>query len=232
MRRSPRLMTRASVRPLFAVAALLCAGTAAAQAENYQPIRFNVGFLIPYIPGMNTGGVGTVVEGKYNISDNIAAGFRLDGSVYFGSSVDTETVEVNVGAVASLLAKGEFFLTDSTVRPFVGFGAGSYWLGGQSVTAGQDGSGVTQAAGNVFGVAPELGVDLGIVRLAATYNMLLDGNLVIQEISTDGNPPPSRSVSRNYFAFEVSFRIGGRRRTRPAVSAGEAGATSPSKLRE
>jgi hypothetical protein len=204
---------------LLAVAALLFAGTAAAQAENYEPIRFNVGLLVPYTPGTGSGGFGAVVEGKYNITDRIAAGLRLDGAVQFGGSVGSNTASINVGAVAAVLAKGEFFLTNSTVRPFVGFGAGMYALGGQSVTTGEGSAGVTQAAGSVFGMAPQLGLDLGAVRLAATYNVLLGGTLIVQEVSTDGSPPPETSVSRNYFGFELSFRIGGKPKPRSMVAA-------------
>jgi outer membrane protein X len=221
---SRRLSTTLSVCPLLAVAALLFAGTASAQAENYQPVRFNVGLLVPYTPDTGSGGFGGVVEGKYNLTDQIAIGLRLDGAVQFGGSVGRDSASIDVGAVAAMLAKAEYFLTDSTVRPFVGFAAGMYTLGGQSVTAGEGTAGVTQAAGRAFGMAPQLGVDLGVVRLAATYNVLLDGELVVQEVSTDGSPPPEVSVSRNYFGFELSFRIGGRRRPRPATAADEAGA--------
>jgi outer membrane protein X len=208
------------------VAALLCAGTAAAQAENYEAVRFNVGLLVPYTPGTGSGGFGAVVEGKYNITDRIAAGLRLDGAVQFGGSVTSESTSINIGAVAAILAKGEFFLTNSTVRPFVGFGAGMYALGGQSVTAGQGSAGVTQAAGSVFGIAPQLGLDLGAVRLAATYNVLIGGTLIVQQVSSDGSPPPEVSVSRNYFGFELSFRIGGKPKPRLAPPADAAG-TAP-----
>ena len=223
MRMSPSLGTSAFVRPLLVVAALLFAGTAAAQAENYEPVRFNVGLLVPYTPGTGSGGFGGVVEGKYNITDNIAAGLRLDGALQFGGSVGTASASVNIGVVAAVLAKGEFFLTNSTVRPFVGLGAGMYALAGQSVTAGEGSAGVTQAAGSVFGVAPQLGLDLGAVRLAATYNVLLGGDLIVQQVSSDGSPPPEVEVSRNYFGFELTFRIGGRAKPRPAIAADEAG---------
>jgi hypothetical protein len=222
---SPR--TTRSLRPLLTVAALLFAGTAAAQAENYEPIRFNVGILVPYTPGTGSAGFGAVVEGKYNITDRIATGLRLDGAMQLGGSVGTSSASINVGAVASILAKGEFFLTNSTVRPFVGFGAGMYALAGQSVSAGEGSAGVTQAAGSVFGIAPQLGLDLGAVRLAATYNVLLGGNLIVQEVSTGGQAPPETSVSRNYFGFEMSFRIGGRPKQRPLVSADEQASPAP-----
>jgi hypothetical protein len=39
-------------------------------------------------------------------------------------------------------------------------------------------AGIDQKAGRYFGIAPQIGVDLGRLRLAATYNMILGADIV------------------------------------------------------
>jgi hypothetical protein len=171
--------------------------------------------------GMETFGVGAVLEPKWNITDSIAAGLRLDGGVTFGGRIAPEgTSSFALGASAATLLKGEYLFFDSGVRPFVGLGAGMYILANQSVSAGNSGAGVAQSGGRFFGVAPQLGIDFGGVRLGATYNHILGGDIVIEQNVSVGGVQAER-IQRNYLQLELSFRIakfGGSER--PAVSRG------------
>jgi outer membrane protein X len=191
------------------VAAL--AGTASAQAAHYDPIRVDTGLIGTYVMSNSRGGFGAVVEPKFNLHDNIAVGLRIEGAVMFGGDFGQDgDVKVDMGAVAVALAKGEYLLGQGGVRPFVGFGVGMYDIVSQSVEAGPMTTGVDQKAGRYFGISPQLGVDLGRLRLAATYNTILGADIEVRQMV--GGVEQTSSFSQNYFTFELSFRFGGRRR--------------------
>ena len=61
-------------------------------------------------------------------------------------------------------------------------------------------------AGSYFGIAPQVGVNLGAVRLAAMYNLLFGGNTV--SVTTGSQ----ESISPSFLGIELSFRLGGGRR--------------------
>lgn len=156
--------------------------------------------------GSQSFGIGAVVEPKWNITDHIAAGVRLDGGVMGGGRFAPEgTTSISLSAGAATLLKGEYSFFDEGVRPFVGLGAGMYILASQSVAAGAGGAGVSQSGGRFFGVAPQLGVDLGPVRLAATYNHILGGDIVVEQNINAGIE--AEKIQRNYVQFELTFRI-------------------------
>ncbi|WP_224367421.1 hypothetical protein [Hyalangium versicolor] len=169
--------------------------------------------------GTKNFGLGAVIEPKWNITDSIAAGFRFDGGFTFGSSISQEQVSASLGASVATLTKGEYLFGDSGVRPFVGLGAGMYILMGQSAKATQDGAGATQEAGRYFGVAPQVGIDFGPVRLAATYNHILGGDFVVRQDVSVG--VEADRIQRNYFQLELSGRLfkvnGPRNRSIPRI---------------
>jgi hypothetical protein len=87
----------------------------------------------------------------------------------------------------------------------VGLGAGVYWLTLQSVAAGGGGiPSVYQGIGRHFGVAPQLGIDFGGVRLAATYNAMLGADLMVEQ-SVNGSPQTVQNT-RNFLVLELTFR--------------------------
>ena len=102
------------------------------------------------------------------------------------------------------LVKGEYLFGTGTVRPFVGLGAGLYTIGSHSIAAGPNTQGIQTKVGDYLGFAPQLGVDLGRVRLAATYNAIVGAGIDVHE--TAG---ATTSVSQNYLSIELSFRFGG-----------------------
>lgn len=191
---------------------------AAAQSEHYQLLRVDSGISGTYASSFGRGGFGAVVEPKIMVHDRIAAGLRLEGAVMFGGNIDAggDQVSMDMAAVASMMAKGEYFFTDGTVRPFVSLGVGVFDIGSQSVGAGGGNANVNQKAGRYFGAAPELGVDLGRVRLAATYNMILGADVEVTQ--TVGNVEQTASFSQSYLTFELSFRWGGNRKPLPPPS--------------
>jgi outer membrane protein X len=163
--------------------------------------------------GTQSFGIGAVVEPKWNITDSIAAGLRVDGGVVFGGRiVPRGTTSVAMGAMVGTLLKGEYLLGSSGVRPFVGLGAGMYTLVSQGAAVGDEGAGVNQSVGRFYGLAPQLGVDFGGVRLGVTYNYIVGGELLLEQDVNAGLS--AQKLPRNYIQLELSFRsikIGGPR---------------------
>ena len=190
------------------VALLLVTVDAQAQSQNFQLFRVDSGLVGAYAPGDLTGyGIGGFVEPKFNATDRIAVGARLEGSVVMGMAIGGEEVTAGMTSQAATLAKGEYFLTTRKVRPFVGLGAGMYTL----ASSGGGTSGANVSAGRYFGVAPQVGVNLGGFRLAGTYHMIFGDNLVTL---SSGN---TQKVSRNYASLDIGFQFGGKPRANTAT---------------
>jgi outer membrane protein X len=209
---------------LLAAAALLAASPAAlAQAEHYSPIRVDTTFFAAYAPADATAwGFGVAVEPKYNVTDNLAAGLRFEGSAFVTQKVQVgpagssqASVSQGARAVGGISAKGDWYFTTGSVRPFVGLGLGWYKIGegSQSVNTGPGSAAVVQSAGaySGLGVAPQLGINLGGFRLAATYTQLLGGDRVMVTQAV-GAPPVETKLASSYFAFEIGGTFGGGRR--------------------
>lgn len=191
------------------VVLLLVTADAQAQSQNFQLFRMDSGLVGAYAPGDLSGyGIGGFVEPKFNATDRIAVGARLEGSVLMGMQIaGSENVAVGMTSQAATLAKGEYFLSTRKVRPFIGLGAGMYTL----ASSGGGTSGANVSAGRYFGVAPQLGVNLGGFRLAGTYHMIFGDNLVTLSA---GN---TQKVSRNYASLDIGFQFGGKPRATTAT---------------
>jgi outer membrane protein X len=189
------------------------AGLARAQAEDYEPFRFDSGLTGTYVSSNGRGGFGAVMEPKVLIHDQVAIGARFEAAVMFGGNIGAAgDVKMDMGAAANILAKGEYLVSTSAVRPFVGLGLGFYSIGSQSISTGSMSAAIDQKGGRYFGIAPQLGIDLGRVRLAATYNAILRADIEVHQVV--GGAQQTASFSQNYLTFEMSFRFGGDRMAR------------------
>jgi hypothetical protein len=185
-------------------------GTAHAQAEHFEPFRFDGGLTGSYVSASHRGGFGGVAEAKYLVHDQIAIGARAEAEMMFGGNIDAGgSVAMSVGVVGALLAKAEYYVTTGTARPFVGLSFGAFDIVSQSVGAGMGGAAVDQKVGRYFGVGPQIGFDLGRLRLAVTYNAMLGADILVHQ--SVGGTMQTSSYSQNYFAFEMSIRFGGER---------------------
>ncbi|XXF75369.1 hypothetical protein P2318_20110 [Myxococcaceae bacterium GXIMD 01537] len=182
-----------------------------AEEPSFKPRRQPVAVIHMGLLGMmgmspTTYGGGATLEPKWNITDNIAAGIRLDAGAAIGSSVDDSGGSGATAAAAATLLKGEYLVGDSGIRPFVGLGAGMYVLANQAVAVNTEGgAGVAQSGGTFFGVAPQLGIDFGGARLAVSYNHILGADVLVEQSINAGIEPTK--IKRNYFLLELSFRI-------------------------
>lgn len=187
--------------------------TAAAEVESYEELRVDSGLTGTYVSASGRGGFGAMVEPKLYVHDNIAVGVRFEGAVMFGGEIGNDSTSIDLGAVGAFLAKGEYLLGTASVRPFVGLGLGIYDIASQSVTAGDMTAGVDQKAGRYFGIAPQLGIDLGRLRLAATYHTMIGADIVVHQ--RVGDVEETAEYSQNFLSFEMTIRFGGKRK-RPA----------------
>ncbi len=218
------------VKSLAALMLLAAAPLARAQAENFQAVRVDLTVFAAYAPADSASwGGGVALEPKYNVTDRLSAGLRLEASGFVSQDVNAgpagssqASVSQGARAVFGIGAKGDYYLTTSAVRPFVGLGLGWYKISeaSQSVATGSGSAAIVQSAGaySGFGVAPQLGVNLGGFRLAVTYTQLLGGDrvMVTQAI---GGPRVETNLATSYFAFEIGGTFGGNRRESAAPAA-------------
>jgi len=196
-------MRRARCLVLFV---LVLGEPAFAESEHYEQIRVDMGMTGSSVAVSDRNGVGFVAEIKVNAHDNIAIGGRVEIAVMFGGSLGAE--ELPFGLAAAALAKGEYLLGTGPVRPFAGLGAGLYSMGSHTIVSDPNGgSGISTTSGRYFGVAPEVGLDLGRLRLAMTYNAILGTSVEYRQ--TSGGIEHRESLSQSYLSLEMSFRFGG-----------------------
>ena len=173
-------------------------------SEHYQPVRVELVLVGAYGPGdVATYGGGMAIEPKYNVADQLALGMRIE-AVGMGSQsfyTTTGTTSLSARAAVAILDKADVYLTTTSARPFLGFGAGLYTMG--SSTSGV--SGVGSEAFRGFGIAPQVGLNLGHFRMAATYNVVTGSQQIIAAVGT------APTLARSYFSFEIGGTIGGGR---------------------
>lgn len=189
---------------LAAAVSSLALAVPALASEHYQPVRVELVLVGAYGPGdVATYGGGLAVEPKYNVNDQLALGLRIEATGMASENVYASGVSTSLSArgVVAFLAKADVYLTTTSVRPFLGFGAGLYTMG--SATSGT--SGVGSGAFRGFGIAPQVGLNIGHFRIAATYNVVTGGQQVI--VATGTGP----TLAKDYFAFEIGGTIGGSR---------------------
>lgn len=143
-------------------------------------------------------GTGFVVEIKGRAREHLAIGGRVELAVMFGGHV--ASADLPFGMSACGLVKAEYDAGRGAVRPFAGLGAGVYAASAYTI----DGGDISSTTGHYVGVAPELGVDLGRVRVAATYNAILGTSVEYRAGAQRATYSPS------YLSLELSFRFGTR----------------------
>ncbi len=213
-------MTRTTASMLAALALLAVAPPARAQARSYQPIRVDLTVYGAYASADATSwGGGAAIEPKFNVTDELAVGFRLEGAGFITQSVnvgsaggETTSVKQDARAVTAYLAKADYYFGSASTRPFVGLGLGLYRIGAGSQSATSGGTVVqTAAAFRGFGFCPQLGVNFGGFRMAATYHVVGGGDMVVATQAIGAPAPTEVKLAKNFFAFEIGGTLGGAR---------------------
>jgi hypothetical protein len=185
---------------------IVAVGSADALAED---MRVDVGITGASVSVDERNGTGMVTEIKALVGDNMAVGGRVEIAVMFGGVVGGDDLPLDVAFAACGLLKGEMYFGPGPLRPFVGLGAGAYTIGGQAIDDGPNTSVFRSSTGRYVGLAPQIGIDIGRLRLAATYNAILGASLEVHEM---GTVERHYNVSQNYLTLELSFAFG---RTKP-----------------
>lgn len=174
--------------------AILVALSLGAFSQTYKPFKVDVGGLYALPSGDDyKAGAGFYLEPKYNITDNLSAGLKMEWAV-IGAS-DIAGMDVSISAIGTYQLTADYYFGTNKVRPFVGAGAGIYTLGTAEVSSAETSFSEDVDFGNKFGFSPRAGLLLGHFRLGLEYN-------VITGIE-DG------MQSKNYLALKVGFEIGG-----------------------
>jgi hypothetical protein len=186
---------------------LLASGDAIAESEHYEQVRVDCGITASRVAIEGRSGGGLLAEIKAMLHDNVAVGGRVDISMLFGGVYGQDELDLGFTMAGAALLKGEYLVGHASVRPFIGFGVGGYSIGSQSVADGPNTTGIHTTVGRYFGFAPQLGIDLGPLRLAVTYNAILGADLEY----TDGVNTTARTerVSQDYWTLEAAYRFGG-----------------------
>ncbi len=214
-------MKRTLLASLAALSTLAFAPPALAQARNYQPVRVDLTIYGGYgTADANAWGIGAALEPKFNVTDNLAAGFRIEGAAFITQDVNvgpagSGEVAISQGAraVSAYLVKADWYFTTSSARPFAGLGLGLYRIGAGSQDISGTGA-ISQRAESFsgFGFCPQLGVNFGGFRLAATYHVITGGSQTVVTQAIGTTPATEVKLSKNFFAFEIGGTIGGNRR--------------------
>ncbi len=200
------------------LAVLLLSSSIFAKAENYKPVRVELGATFPIALGDHSAnGIGFVVEPKYNISDNLSAGLRAEiGALMGGDDTDASAI-----AFMAYLAKADYFFTTTKIRPFAGFGTGVYIFGSAEASSDVTATAVssdTKATGGAFwGFMPQVGVNLGGFRLATGVHFILAKE---ETVTTNLNSETfaftssieEENVLRSVLSIELSGSIMGKRK--------------------
>ncbi|WP_461630655.1 hypothetical protein [Labilibaculum euxinus] len=173
------------------VACVVFAGVASAQSDSFKSFRVDAGLLYA-IPGgdLLDAGVGYYLNPKYQITDNILLGAKVEGAVM--GSADENALDIS--AVVSYAATFDYYFNTNSFRPFVGMDAGVYALGSADLEL----NGETLASmdlGSKFGIAPKVGFSYGHFDMALQYNLIFG-----QEKGYD---------EYNYMSVKVGFHFGG-----------------------
>lgn len=195
----------------FSILFLTSVVFAKAQTESpFKPFKVDVslGYAMPGGTGAK-GGVLFAVEPKYEVIPNLSLGLRWEIAVMVRGQVDQtgSTTKVDAKAAGSYLLTGDYYFTQTKVRPFAGLGLGIYNL----AAASADNSGVTSAgASSKFGEMVRAGVELSHFRVGLEYNIVPSTKL---ETVNSSGVHTTTSAKNGYLGIKVGFVIGGGRKS-------------------
>ncbi|MBO9199401.1 MULTISPECIES: outer membrane beta-barrel protein [Niastella] len=194
----------------FTLSILLLSAIIGAKAQTESPFKpfkvdVSLGYAIPGGEGAK-GGVLFVVEPKYEVIPNLSVGLRMEAAVMARGIVDANgnAAEASVKAAGSYLLTGDYYFTQTTVRPFAGAGLGIFSLASADVTS--NGSTASVGGGSKFGEMVRAGVELSHFRVGLEYNIIPSTKIE----SVNGSGVKTTYSSKNgYMGIKLGFVIGG-----------------------
>lgn len=188
---------------LILVVAIATMSNTFAQGGDYRAFKVDVGGLYAIPSGKAAGaGAGFYFEPKYNVTNNIAVGLKMEWAI-MGASSDYDNISIS--AIGSYQLTGDYYFSENKVRPFAGLGIGIYSLGSTDVdlvtdptSPGFGQQGASYDFGSKFGFAPRVGLLMGHFRAALEYNVITGVDTGIDDFD-----------NKNYLSIKLGFEIGG-----------------------
>lgn len=186
---------------LSVVGVLLFVGVSSAQ--EYKPFKLGLG-LGYTMPGDGGGGILFDFEPAYRINDDIAVGLRIESAIM--AKVKPDGSEADASGNVSYTVNGQYYLTDTKVRPYVGLGFGIFSLASISAEAGSAEIG----GGSEFGFYPRLGLDIGHFNINLDYNLISATEAAAIDMTTF--EPTTVDIKNSYIGIRIgAYFFGGKR---------------------
>ncbi len=198
------MLTKHSILLLFALVTLT------ATAQEFKPLKVNLsaGYALP-IGQRASGGLLLSVEPKYGLSDRIDLGLRYElGLLIKAYTLNNEQGSTELKGSNSFLLTGNYLLSDTDFRPFVGAGAGLFNI--LSVNLAQNGGGVNGgvSGGTKLGAMVRAGFKARHFVLGAEYNLVPKTRGIV--VGSSGANLNYESPNA-YFSLKLGLDIGGGR---------------------
>lgn len=202
----------------IAFSILLLSSVVFAKAQTESPFKpFKVDASLGYAMPGGTGAKGGVLfalEPKYEVIPNLSVGLRMEIAVMVRGQIEntasTSTAKVDAKAAGSYLVTGDYYFTQTKVRPFAGLGLGIYKLAAASATSdGTTTSTASASAGSKFGEMVRAGVELSHFRIGLEYNIV--PSTKVDMVNSSG-VHSTASAKNGYLGIKVGFVIGGGRK--------------------
>jgi len=175
---------------LFILFAVGCMLTAKSQSLTYKTFKIDFQLGYTFSEHQNTGaGASFTVEPHYSLNDAFAIGLRLEdeGQAYVSGD---HFYNLKLSWLSSYCATGEYYLSNSGIRFFVGGGLGFFTRTSLNYfTSETDVPTATLPSLNTLGLFPEAGFEFKHFRLSADYDITAN--------------------SSSYLAFKAGFFFGG-----------------------
>jgi len=192
------------MRKALPILAVVLLASIATQAQEYK--AFKVGLGIGYgVPSEGSGGVLLYLEPMYRVSDQIAIGLRLESAAFLGQPISGTPFTTAAFGVGSFTLNGQYYFSNNTFRPFVGFGLGMFTAAGTSTDLG-GGNVFIQASANTFGFYPRVGFDLGHFNLSIDYNIIPAQET---QVNLGGFGLTTQTSNYSYIGIRIGASIGG-----------------------
>jgi hypothetical protein len=183
---------------------LLVLLTGSAYAQVFKPFKVNtsIGYARPLETGAR-GGILLSLEPKYGLNDRIDLGLRYElGLMSHATTFDNGLGITEVKGASSFVFTGNYLLSESNFRPFVGAGVGVFTVAGVNFSEGDGGI----SGGTKLGAMVRTGFKAGHFAFGAEYN-LVPGSTGLR---TSSSSVVQRYKSPNaYLGLKIGFDIGG-----------------------
>ena len=193
------------MKRILTVVVLVAITAFAAKAQEFK--KFKVGLGAGYAMTSGEGakaGVLLYLEPAYRIQDQILVGLRWEAAAVvrgYDATVEAETASASLSGSTGLF--GQYYFSNNTFRPFVGFGVGTNKIA--TAAASFEGEAFAGISESKIGFFPRVGFDAGHFTLSLDYNIIGASTLT-------GTSGTELKTKNNYIGIRFGGFIGGGRK--------------------